>query len=456
MRLLRYLPIVLIVGAIAPVIPHPQSVLCPLTAWADTVRSFGQDGRIGRAGRSGRNGENGSDRTITATGTPINLDLSGSSGSDGEDGEHGDRPYCQSQPRNVRHNLQAANGGNGGEGGNGGNGGNGGALTVYYTQTADLRQILVQSDGGTGGRGGRGGLGARGCDCRWQSWQVQVCPEGGGECQTREYQCRDGRDGNSGRDGRDGQSGQRGQLTLIPQAEPLPPENPTQAVTLNNFTGRSFSLSRHLWQTRQGATALLAPGSIIADTYREYTGRLEKQVELVWTSSDPLTTFANRTATLTLTPEQTVEVAFDQSLWVDTQVTEQGDQTRVAIANVVRADDATRLEIAEVGGSSRNLTFAVVDLARKSDILDTQFYIEYRVGEEGRRRPSRYRTRYEGEIPASFVNRSFNRFELDLGELPIDSRYLRSGTPVEIEITARRSLGNNTAEQKLQWQGTLR
>jgi hypothetical protein len=48
-----------------------------------------------------------------------------------------------------------------------------------------------------------------------------------------------------------------------------------------------------------------------------------------------------------------------------------------------------------------------------------------------------------------------NRFELALGQLPIEARLLRPGTYAQLDIIALRSLGNQSAEQTLTWQGQL-
>jgi hypothetical protein len=96
-----------------------------------------------------------------------------------------------------------------------------------------------------------------------------------------------------------------------------------------------------------------------------------------------------------------------------------------------------------------------VDLAQKSDTIDTQFQLKYRSTDQDSGR-ERYRTRYEGEIPVELVRRDRNRFILDLGKLPIDSRFLQSGISVDIELTVTRSFGGKSAQQEINWQGSIR
>lgn len=426
---------------------------CFGVAWAQETREFGRDAWDGNDGREGRDGRAGSDRSVTATGSDIRLETMGEAGSDGSDGQDAGYPSCQSQTRNVRYNLRAADGGDGGDGGRGGNGGSGGNVTVYYNDPNALRQVYLQAEGGAAGRGGRGGRGTDGCDCRDRSWEVETCTNG--TCRTERYSCTDGQDGRDGQTGRDGERGRAGLLTVINQLEPLAADTPTQTIRLNELSDRTLNLSRNLWQTRRGAAALLAPGSVVNDEYREFAGRVEKQVQLVWDTDQSITPYLNQNATVELTENQQIFVDFTDDLWVDARTENQGDLTTVAIANLIRAEEATNLDIAEVSGWSQDLTFAIVDLANKSDIVATDFTISYRVGEGDRRRPSRYRTRYEGTVPADIVQQDYNRFVINIGRLPIEATYLTPGTYVEIEVVARRSLGNNSAEKKLEWRGQI-
>ncbi len=422
-------------------------------AWAQETREFGRDAWDGNDGREGRDGRSGTERSVTATGSDIRIETMGEAGSDGSDGQDAGYPNCQRQTRGVRYNLRAADGGDGGDGGRGGNGGGGGNVTVYYDDPNALRRVYVQAEGGVSGRGGRGGRGTDGCDCYDRSWEVETCNNG--NCRTERYTCTDGQDGRDGRMGSDGARGQAGMLTVINQLESLAADVPTQTIRLSELSDRTFNLSRNLWRTQQGAVALLAPGSVVNDEYREFAGRVEKQVQLVWDTDQSITPYLNQNATVELTENQQIFVDFTDDLWVDARTESDGDLTTVAIANLIRAEEATDLNIAEVSGWSQDLTFAIVDLASKSDIVATDFTVSYRVGEGGRRRPSNYRTRYEGTVPADLVQQNYNRFVIDIGRLPIDAEHLTPGTYVEIEVVARRSLGNNSAEKKLEWQGRI-
>jgi hypothetical protein len=453
------LPMVML-GAVGAV-PIPTLEGCSLWAWAAEIRSYGSDGSDGRDGRSGSSGEGGRSQTTTATGNPANFSLRGADGDDGERGEDGQRPYCGNQPRNVRYDLQAPDGGDGGDGGQGGNGGNGGNLMVYYRDRIALSQLLVDAQGGRGGRGGQGGLGLPGCRCDIRDWDIETCTGTPGQadyvCRRERYVCRDGRYGANGTTGPDGATGQPGQLWLINQVEPLVADNPTQTLSLQEFGRQPVPLSRNLWEARTGANALLAPGSRVNDTYQEYVGRVEGQVSLDWQAEKPASLFADVPLTATIDETGQLTARFTDELWVDYTSHRTADQMTLTVNNVVRASDATRLAWGGTEGIGRNLTAVVLDLAGETAYLDTQFRLtlETTSGDPRDDRRLRYVTRYDEVIPADLVTVDNNRFTLALGRLPIDLGSVSRGTRARITLTAIRSLGENSAEQSISWQGQL-
>lgn len=414
-------------------------------------RTYGQDGRDGRDGRAGRDGRDGADQTVQATGDPMQVDLSGTDGEDGDHGEDADWVFCQRQPRAPRHDLQAADGGDGGDGGKGGRGGNGGNLTVYYTKPSALRQILVESDGGRSGRGGRGGDGTDGCECDYGRWTVEVCKDG--NCKLEKYDCDDGRDGRNGRDGRDGDSGSPGRLILINQTEPLPQASPSQSIAISNLVNQPISLSRNLWETRPGAKELLAPGSTIANSYQFYTGHIERQFALDWQASQPANTFTDAVA-VELRPNGKVGVDFPEDYWLLGETFEQDALTTYRVDGIVPVAEVTQLAVGQVDGRSRTFEVNVVDLAQRSDVLETRFEVSYSTTNDSGSR-SRYFVEFEGPVPETLVQQDNNRFTLALGRLPIRSQLLSGGTKARVELKIVRSYGENSAEQSLTWQGEI-
>ncbi|MBT9317165.1 hypothetical protein [Leptothoe spongobia] len=423
--------------------------ICGSTALAS--RQFGQDGRDGRDGRTGRDGRDGTSQTIWVTGDPVHLDLSGTDGEDGGYGEDGEWVRCRRQPRDERQDLQAADGGDGGDGGNGGRGGHGGNLTVHYTNPSELRQVLVTADGGRGGRGGRGGDGTDGCDCADERWTVEVCKDG--TCQLKEYECDDGDDGADGRNGRDGDVGSLGQLVLINQVDPLPQESPRQSHSVASLANLTVNLSRNLWDTRSGAKTLLAPGSTIANTYQVYTGHIERQFALDWQAPQPSQSFTEA-VDLELQPDGQVSIDFPESYWLLGETLEQETLTTYRVDGIVPVEEVTQLAVGRVDGRSRTFEFNVVDLAQRSDVLETRFEVRYSTsGDDGRRR--RYDLEFEGPVPENLVQQDHNRFTLALGRLPIRSQLLSGGTRAQVELTIIRSFGSNVAEQTLTWEGEI-
>jgi hypothetical protein len=460
LRLIQ-LPLFLTALMLITLAPPLTAPLCPPAAWANQRRDFGRIGRSGVDGQPGREGRSGQTQTVFATGASVNLDLVGQPGSDGADGSDGENAYCDRQPRNVDHDLKAADGGRGGNGGYGGNGGNGGSVTVYYKNLNDLKKILVRSIPGEGGRGGRGGRGGYGCRCSQRSWEIKTCTGTPGSsdyrCTTKRYACTDGIDGGQGSDGGNGRSGQIGQLSLVQRQQALPEEMPTKTIPLSTISGQPFTLSKNKWLIKPGATSLLASGSLIADSYREFVERLEGSFQLVWQEPNPASSFAGA-MTVALKDDRTISTSFPEDLWVQSYVSQKANLTQLAVVNVIRRTEVTRLAVSDFAKSGSDLQFSIVDLARKSGVISTQFRIKYRTSESGRFGDAfaDYQTRYEGTIPDQFVTRDFNRFVLNLGKLPIDGKYLAPNTPVEIELVAVRSLGDRSAEQSITWKGRVR
>ncbi|HEY9804744.1 MAG TPA: hypothetical protein V6D25_30705 [Leptolyngbyaceae cyanobacterium] len=448
------LPPLLIFCLFTSLLPASGSVLCSAVAYERYERA-GSNGSDGRRGRNGRDGDN---QTVFVDGSPVNLDLSGEDGEDGEDGGRGDRAYCGKQPNNPNHDIYAPNGGAGGNGGMGGNGGNGGLLTVYYTNLADLRKIFVRATPGDAGRGGRGGNGANGCNCRRRNWEIETCKGTPGsadyKCTKKRYRCYDGKDGSDGSDGRDGERGRLGILSIVNSKEPLAAETPSVTLNLAELALKKLNLSKNKWNIRQGAAALLAPGSVIADEYREFAQRLEASFQIVWQEKQPINSFTNQ-MTVTLNENQQVEVNFPDDLWLAGSISSQANLTTFTVNNAIPKKDVTRLAVAEFADAGENLNLKIVDLAAKSDALQTQFRVKFRA-RDNYGGFSDYRTVYDGDIPNEFVTRDYNRFILALGKLKIPSEALSPGVNVDIEVVATRSLGNRSAKQTISWQGAIR
>ncbi|NJL48938.1 MAG: collagen-like protein, partial [Leptolyngbyaceae cyanobacterium SM2_5_2] len=312
-----------------------------------------------------------------------------------------------------------------------------------------------------GGRGGRGGVGALGCRCRVSSWEVQTCTGTPGQadyrCQTSRYVCQDGYDGATGNVGQDGQPGRDGQLRLVNQLEPLQPENLVQTVPLPRLTAEPLWLSRNLWAPSAGANALLAPGSRVNDSYWEYTGRVEGAIRLDWQAARPLPSLAAASMTAAIQEDGGLSATFSDDIWAEYTTQRHGQAMTVIVTNAVRSQDATRLAWGGLQSNGPALKAIVLDLAGESAYLDTQFRVTLKTSTDDPRddRRPRYTTVYEGTLTANQVTLASNRFELALGQLPLEGHTLRPGTYAILDITATRSLGANSAQQSLSWQGQI-
>lgn len=434
---------------------------CHLKAFGNPI-NFGENGQDGIEGKDGEKGRNMENLTIFVDGSPLNLDLSGQEGLAGEDGEAGKNAICQNQPSNITYNLYGANGGNGGTGGNGGDGGDGASLTIYTTNREYLKQIYVQANGGAGGSPGNGGQGGQGCQCPQPYWTVESCRgkpnEPNYSCYTEEYRCTNGELGKNGRSGRPGRQGKLGSLTLINSDQPLAPDRLSASVSMKELKDRGFKLSKNIWESRTGAASLFSPNSVIADQYLELVERVENSVVLIWNAPQIFTPFAERIVTLQLQDDRSVEIKTPDDLWMETSILQRNNITEIFVFNAIKAREATQLESQGLSGIGLGLQLELIDKAQRSDVISTQFYIKYSVSSSSEARFRRvydYTIRYKGEIPPQFIRYVGNRFIIDIGQLPIDPKYLEPDTAVEVQIEATRSFGDNSATQKIIIQDVL-
>ena len=438
---------------------NPQSLLCSAVQAAET-ETLGDSGDSGETGAKGENGRNSDNLTVFADGSSMTLDLTGGNGATGEPGIKGEAAICEQQTEDVGKNLRGADGGNGGDGGDGGVGGNAGSLTVYTTNKEHLKQIYVIAAGGEGGEPGKPGEGGEGCECDRLYWNEETCfGEPGSSdysCTTEEFQCTDGYTGRKGRSGRKGRDGKIGNLTLINLDKSLAPDFPEVTAPIDELTGRGFTLSKNIWQSKNNASSLFAPGSIIADKYQELVARHEHTVLVVWDAPQPVDNFDDKKITLSLKGENDANVLLPEDLWLETKKVKRDNITELFVFNAVRTKDVDDLEIDGLTGQGANLELDIIDEAEKSDLIATDFSVNYRVGEPAEDRgflglgsDTDYKTKYEGSIPAEAIAKEGNLFTLQLGKLPIPQQYLQPGSKVEVEVMAKRSLGENSKVQKL-------
>jgi hypothetical protein len=406
---------------------------------------------------SGRPGRSGQDTTVFSTGQTVVLELSGTDGEDGRNGRPGASASCFSSYSTSGY-YYAPSGQSGDHGGDGGAGGNGGNLTVHYEDIQHLRNIAVRSLGGRGGRGGYGGQGGRGCPCISRPYRkcdiTLVRGKRVRRCRTEFTRCTGGLNGVDGRNGTHGVDGTMGQLFLVSNLTPLAADNPSLTIPLSQLTQQPIALSLNRWQMQPGAVTLLAPGSIIADHYQLFTDRIERTVDIVWDSASSRRNWGDLSASVQLTQEDAVAVSFPENLWVEGSQSRTGDRITYTLENAIRAEDVTKLAIGNMSGENQALVLSLVDLGGNADLLKTQFTLKYQTPASTRPGLPTYKTRFDGEVPATIVQTQGNQYQLNLGQLPIAPQAL-SRTPVRIELIATRSFAGNTAQQTLTWTGKL-
>lgn len=443
----------------------PQSFLCSSVLAADT-KELGKKGDSGDEGARGDNGRNGDNLTVFADGSPMTLDLTGGDGMPGVDGAQGENASCEQQSKEVGKNLRGANGGHGGDGGDGGVGGNGGSLTVYTTNQEHLKQIYVIAAGGEGGAPGIGGEGGAGCQCESPYWNEETCSGNPGspdyKCTTQEFQCADGYSGKKGRSARKGRDGKVGNLTLINLDKSLAPDAPQVTMPISELKARGFTLSRNIWKSKDNASLLFAPGSIIAEKYKELVARNEHSVLMVWDAPQPVEEYGDQEITLSLQGENEAGISLPKDTWLETQTIQRDKLTELFVFNAVRTKDVDKLSIEDISGQGANLKLTILDKAEKSNIIATNFQVKYLVNEKSIRRSifgsdrGDYTTQYRGSVPPEAIVQDGNLFTLQLGKLPIPDEYLQPGIKIDVEIIAKRSLGENSKVKKLSKRATIK
>ena len=436
-------------------------ILCSSALAAD-VEEFGETGESGASGEKGLDGRNSDSLTVFADGSQMTLDLSGQNGFPGKQGATGNSALCEEQPQDINKSLRAADGGNGGDGGDGGNGGKGGSLTVYTTDQEDLKQIYVIAAGGEGGKPGEGGKGGQGCKCETSYWNNETCTGKPGSsdynCTTSEFECIDGYQGRKGRNGRSGSDGSMGKLTLINLDKSLAPDRPQATVAIGDLKDRGFTLSKNIWRNRTGAAALFAPGSIISDQYQELVARYEHNVLLVWDAPQPVSNFEEDEVILSLQGKDDAKISFPEDLWLETDVLKRDNVTEIFVFNAVWEEDIADLDDEGIYGSGANLELDIIDRADQSDLVKTDFIVEYRV-ENGGEDSSKFRTIYDYRNQAGASSEAIIRdgdlFTIRLGQLGIPPEQLQPGVEIEVNVTAHRSFADKSKVKEISVKETI-
>lgn len=413
----------------------------------DNPGVFGSQGLDGRPGLPGHDGLDGAPQTVFATGRPQTIVTRGSDGSSGGNGENGSPAEDCVIPRHPDRDLVGARGGHGGDGGDGGIGGDGGNVTIHYRRPGDLRRITIDSSPGRGAPGGYGGRGAPGCLCPDPHIERRVCIDRTDkktkktvtECRTVSYRCEDGAHGHDGRNGQPGRDGLPGKLTLIPRMRPLRPAIERRVIDIRDITRRTWTLSRNRWVERDGALALLAPGSVVADEYRLFAGRTTVRHRFRWRAKRPLAGFSGRVR-LELVGNDSI-AHFPPDIWLARSIKRRAGTTTETITHAIRRDEALRLAFALKTTKKNGRPIVVITETAPTPAGVTT---GLRIRIDGARLFG-WKRLYEGAIPPHALQRTDNGWRIAIDQLPLKKKYLQPGRRIRIRVQVTRGYHGNNA-----------
>lgn len=386
----------------------------------------------------GGHGQNGQSISITADGTNQSYNISGGNGGNGTPGRDGRDAHCM--PIGGPSNVSQHSGESGERGGNGGDGGNAGNLVVYYQDIANLKNIQVYAVPGAGGYGAYGGRGGRGCQCSYTTWKI--------EDQT--YYCTSGHDGMSGYNGSRGSNGSWGEIQIINSPTPLKPSVTARYVEMSTMESKPGQVSKNHWETRRGAASLFAPGSRMADSYFFFLGRTEVNYAFKWAASRPVSEFKNWQMYVYLDGEE-AKVNFPSNLIVKKSTAMVDGVQVITIEAVVKTTEVFNLRLEEMAGKEADAKLVLSDLSKVSDLVGTSASLNYMTYENGS-----YKSRFKDVLPAEALEIRKEGFDVKLGGLGIDPKYLAGGTKVFVALTVKREFEGRTVTRVFNQYFTIR
>ena len=400
--------------------------------------TFGTAGSNGSSGSDGRAGQDGRSITVFAQkiSSPISYTLRGNNGGNGEDGRDGNDAWaCMMHPGDD--DLTGADAGKGGDGGDGGAGGNGGNTTIYYSDLAQLKNILIDATPGYGGRGadpGRGG--DKGCRCDRSSWRTHTCI--GSNCHDEEHSCTDGKSGDSGRSGNNGHDGNYGHLILVKSDQTLPEENSIATVNINKLEPQkavSAELTENLYLSKTGASQLLAAGSHVANRYYEFSRRSDEVAHVIWASQkDP----SKYTGSVKGTSKNgTIQFTYDSAdVFVGQQTTE-GHEHTLTITDAFKLTDFANITLSNTHTGKATQIIAATSTPRPQLVKD-YFYVKitqirWLVSDK---------VVFDGQIPATLVQSTNDKVIVNLGKLQFKDSDSIWSKKLKIEVQMSRRIQN--------------
>lgn len=343
------------------------------------------------------------DAEIRADGTAQSFHLVGRDGNDGRqgfdgrDGRDGYDAYCRDPKGRPQNGGDGEDGQDGYSGGNGENGQDGGDSIISFEDLNALKLISINARGGQGGYGARGGFGGRGGRGGWG------CNGG--------WRGRDGRDGYPGRVGNDGSEGSRGKIYIKQGFETLPPSVTQISITIRDFFSKTLTLRKNFWLEKSGAVALLAPGSVVANTYSEYqsTSTITASGVLNW-NEKPSETVLNQVISVEFNApfaEPTIEFGSDKII-VFFSREQQGSHFTYKIDSIYNSDDFFHFKAGIRGEIGKDRRILLSDLKTDWNTLPSELTVITKSGGSTKSYP----------VPASAIRKSSYGPEIMIAKVP--------------------------------------
>lgn len=388
---------------------------------------FGNPGMDGRNGNSGENGKNGQNVEVQVNNSSQEINISGQDGQNGSSGERGGEATNCYQPYNVPYNVFGANGGKGGDAGNGGDGGNGGFATLFYQDLNAVKKIKLISKAGKKGVTGSAGSGGYACTCSVPYWNVNGYT----------YACYPG-SSSQGRTAQDGKAGEKGKLRLV-KGKTIPVEQAAVTQLFTEFLNSTQNYSKNIWETKEGALSMLAPGSDVDTKYEFFIKNVQRNLKINWLSSEPAY-------------NQRVSIAFDgqkfdiphrSMLWKTTSTLENNLYT-LNIHKVFYEQDILKFKYENILGEGEDLTVKISDNA---EITDTEIKTLLRYMADDPR--TGHYPDEQGNIPEEFVERDGKFITIYLGKFIKNKSLTEKGFDLKLVIECFRMLDDQYLRQWL-------
>lgn len=258
------------------------------------------------------------------------------------------------------------------------------------------------------------------------------------QCDTEYYSCTDGSDGSAGPAGSYGGSGSRGSISLVKDLKELP-EQKTGAIITFMEALDGITLSKQIWEYKEGAKSLFAGKSDIDNSYSHFVRLAENTITLDWKAESSIEDFATEKITLSFNGSK-VTAKFNDELFLKSSIEVNGDQTKIIIEQIFRKPEMIDLnfDFKSIKGFGKNIKMNIHDKQGITEIVDSTVKVLLIVQDK--------------KIDLGLLTKqdliiTEDKLELELAKLKIDEHLalLADGKRVNFEILVTRKLGENSA-----------